>query len=137
MGKILRKFTAPICFLLFLNLPVYAAGERQRQLLDVVQLTDSLVKSGGDNLISFQMMSECLSHAVSLADGEEAGVTKWSTPKFRLYKSPALAQTAYCRAIAEANLKYLEKTRAHPADIFAMRSLVDVLADVLKKMGGN
>ena len=73
------------------------------------------------------MLSECLAHAVALYDGEDAGITRWSTPKFRHYKSAAMAQTAFCRANAEAVLRYLEASRAPSKDVYAMRAIVEKL----------
>jgi len=123
------------CSLLF-SLPSFAAGERQMQLLEIVQVAESAAATTDQSrleiMLSYRMLAECMEHAVALSDGEDAGVSKWSTPKFRHYKSAAIAQTAYCRANAEAYLKFLETTRAPSRDLYAMKSIVEKLQKLVK-----
>jgi hypothetical protein len=131
MANLLSKFKLCISCVLLANLPAFAAGERQNQLLDIVQVVDSAVKSGEqprlEITMSYQMLSQCLQHAVTLSDGEDAGIVKWSVPMFVHYKSAAIAQTAYCQEYAKALLKFFEATRAPSGDLYAMRSVVEKL----------
>lgn len=133
MANILSKFKFAFSCVLLANLPAFAAGERQSQLLDVVQVV-STAKSGDqarlEIMMSYLMLSECLLHAVALSDGEDAGIVKWSSPIFRYYKSAASAQTAYCQQSAKATLKFFENSRVPSRDVDTMKSVVEKLQTI-------